>query len=288
MTPASVKKRACVIGWPIEHSRSPMIHGTWLKQYGIDGAYTREAVQPDDVMDFLAHLSRHGFVGCNVTVPHKEAAYKAADVKHDAARAVGAANTLWIEDGKLHATNTDTYGFMAYLKQKAPNWQQADPRVVVIGAGGAARAIIYGLINGGCDEVIVLNRTEARAEQVRAHFGEKIKLMSWSQCNDAMTGAGLVINATSVGMNSEDCPDVDLTRVDDACVVSDIVYTPLETAFLKAAHDRGLTTVDGLGMLLHQAVPGFEKWFGVRPTVTDDLYQAIADDVRRSQCSSSD
>ncbi len=284
MTRSSVTKRACVIGWPIEHSRSPMIHGAWLKQYGIDGSYTREAVKPDDVADFLGNLGAHGFVGCNVTVPHKEAAYLAADVKHDAAKAVGAANTLWIEDDRLHATNTDTYGFMAYLNQMAPSWKKVDKPAVVLGAGGAARAIIYGLMEAACSEVLVLNRTKARAEQVRAHFGENINVVAWAQRNDAITSASLIINTTSLGMNSNGQPDVDLSRVDDACVVADIVYTPLETAFLNAAKDRGLITVDGLGMLLHQAVPSFEKWFGVRPTVTDDLYQRVADDVRRGQC----
>ena len=170
-----------------------MIHGAWLKHYDIDGAYTRKAVEPKDLASFLATLSAQGFAGCNVTVPHKEAAYAAADVKHDAAKAVGAANTLWIEDGKLHATNTDTYGFMAYLNQKAPDWHKTDPRVVVLGAGGAARAIIYGLLEAGCSEVIVLNRTQARAEQLRAHFGERINAALWANRNDAMAGAGLVI-----------------------------------------------------------------------------------------------
>jgi len=286
MTRTNVKTKACVIGWPIEHSRSPIIHGAWLKHYGIAGAYTREAVRPDDLAHFLTTLEAQGFAGCNVTVPHKEAAFAAAEVKHDAAKAVGAANTLWIEDGKLHATNTDTYGYMAYLNHKVPDWRKTTSRVVVLGAGGAARAVIYGLIEAGCKDIVVLNRTHVRAAQLQDHFGETITAAPWSERNDAMTGVGLVVNTTSVGMSSTDQPDVDLARVDARCVVSDIVYTPLETAFLKSARECGLKTVDGLGMLLHQAVPGFEKWFGVRPTVTDELYNAVADDVRRSQCSS--
>lgn len=284
MTRSTVTKRACVIGWPIEHSRSPMIHGAWLKQYGIEGTYTREAVPPKEVTDFIANLSAQGWVGCNVTVPHKEAAFAAADVTDDAAKAVGAANTLWIENGKVHATNTDTYGFMAYLKHQAPHWQDRSSKAVVLGAGGAARAIIYGLIQAGCSEIVVLNRTFARAEQLHAHFGDTLKVVPWQNRNEALLGAGLVVNTTSLGMNGDGQPDVDLSAVDEACVVSDIVYMPLETAFLKAANERGLATVDGLGMLLHQAVPGFEKWFGVRPCVTDDLYQEVARDVRRSQC----
>jgi len=261
-----------------------MIHGAWLKQYGIDGSYTREAVEPENVTDFLGQLGAHGFVGCNVTVPHKEAAYQVADVQHDAAKAVGAANTLWLENGQLHATNTDTHGFMAYLNQKAPDWHSNNKPVVVLGAGGAARAIIYGLLQAGCVNVLVLNRTQTRADQVRTYFDNKVNTVAWADRNDAITGAGLVINTTSLGMNGVGQPDVDLSRIDNLCVISDIVYTPLDTAFLKAAHAQGLRTVDGLGMLLHQAVPGFEKWFGVRPTVTDQLYQMIAEDVRRGQC----
>lgn len=284
MTELGVTKRACVIGWPIEHSRSPLIHECWLKHYGINGCYLRQAVKPGDVADFLLNLEAHGFVGCNVTVPHKEAAYKFADVKHDAAQAVGAANTLWMENGELHATNTDTYGFMAYLDQKVPNWIAKDQRIIVLGAGGAARAIVYGLLSAGCPHITLLNRTKARADEVKMHFGGEISVVDWQDRNAAVKDATLVINTTSLGMNGTAQPDVDLSKVDKACVVSDIVYTPLETGFLKTAKGYGLMTVDGLGMLLHQAVPGFEQWFGVRPTVTDDLYQLVADDVWKSQC----
>lgn len=277
-------KRACIIGWPVEHSRSPLIHGTWLKQYAIDGEYRREAVKPENVSEFLSSLAANGYVGCNVTVPHKEAAFQAADVKLPAAEAVGAANTLWIEDGQLYATNTDTYGFMAYLGKKEPHWLQGEPKVVVLGAGGAARAIIFGLLESGQHEIHLLNRTEARAQAVATHFGNRVSVHQWDRRQNVMKGARLVINTTSLGMNDASTLDVDLSHVDPKCVVCDIVYTPLETTFLQAAKALGLKTVDGLGMLLHQAVPGFEKWFGVRPDVTEALYQAIADDVRRQSC----
>lgn len=277
-------KRACVIGWPIEHSRSPLIHESWLKQYGIEGAYTKEAVKPGKVADFLSTLTERGFAGCNVTIPHKEATFNAADVRYPEAEAVGAANTVWIEDGKLHATNTDTYGFMAYLNAKAPSWAAGDPKVVVLGAGGAARAIVFGLLEAGQKNILLINRTEARARDLCAHFGNRAHVASWEERTTALKGAGLVINTTSLGMVGKGALDIDLAGVNPDCVVSDIVYAPLETALLKAASARGLKTVDGLGMLLHQAVPAFEKWFGVRPEVTPDLYQRVAEDVRKSLC----
>lgn len=281
-------KNVCIIGWPIEHSRSPLIHQTWLAHYGLQGSYTRQAVKPDDVAAFLSSLKEQNFVGCNVTVPHKEAAFEAADVRHPAAQAVGAANTLWIEDGQLHATNTDTYGFMAYLEQKAPTWSDNSGKVVVFGAGGAARGIIFGLREAGHRHLHLINRTQQRALEVRAHFGDGVEVVAWDNRADAIKDAQLIINTTSLGMNSKGSLDLDLSTVHLNCIVCDIVYTPLETELLAAAKQRGLQTVDGLGMLLHQAVPGFEKWFGLRPQVTDDLYALIARDVKRSACSSSD
>lgn len=278
----------CIIGWPIEHSRSPLIHRTWLAHYGLKGNYTREAVKPGDVATFLRALKENGYVGCNVTVPHKEAAFKAADVRHPAAEAVGAANTLWLEDGKLHATNTDTYGFMAYLEKMAPNWSEGAPKIVVFGAGGAARGIIYGLREAGQPHLYLTNRTKQRALEVRAHFGDGVEVIEWEDRAAAVQDAELIINTTSLGMNGQGSLGIDLATVGVNCVVCDIVYTPLETELLSAAKQRGLTTVDGLGMLLHQAVPGFEKWFGLRPLVTDELYALVANDVKRSTCSSSD
>ena len=271
----------CIIGWPIEHSRSPLIHRTWLAHYGLEGNYTREAVKPEHVAEFLAGLEGRGFAGCNVTVPHKEAALKAAQVRHPAAEAVGAANTLWLEDGNLHATNTDTYGFMSYLGEKVPDWSKGAPKIVVFGAGGAARAIIFGLRAAGHTHIFLTNRTMQRALDVRAHFGDGVQVIAWDDRAEAVKDARLIINTTTLGMNDKGSLDIDLTTAHRQCVVSDIVYTPLETGLLRAAKQRGLTTVDGLGMLLHQAVPGFEKWFGLRPIVSDELYALIANDVQR-------
>lgn len=277
-------RRACVIGWPVDHSRSPLIHNTWLQTYAIDGAYTREAVKPDNVGFFLTQLAERGYVGCNVTVPHKEAALTAADVTDAAAQAIGAVNTIWIDGEKICATNTDSYGYMTYLNAKAPNWKSASGTVAVIGAGGASRAIVHGLLEAGAGAVRLINRTHTRAEDVAAHFGSRIEVVTWQDRNKALEGTCLVVNTTSLGMNGNGMPDIDLSVLADKCVVSDIVYTPLATPLLKAAKARGLKTVDGLGMLIHQAVPGFEKWFGVRPEVTDELYQSVANELGSKAC----
>ncbi len=272
-------KRACVIGWPIEHSRSPAIHGFWLKKYGIDGVYTKEAVTPDALADFLGSLAARGLQGCNVTVPHKEAALRLAVEREASAEAVGAANTLWLEGGKLCAANTDTYGFMTYLIACAPDWRRRDAPVAILGAGGAARAILFGLLEAGVEEVRLFNRTRARAEAVAGTFGPRVKVHDWSERSVASSQAAVLVNTTSAGLAGRGALDLDFRDFRSDCVVCDIVYVPLATALLEAARGRGLKTVDGLGMLLHQAVPGFEKWFGTRPVVTDELYRLIARDI---------
>ncbi len=272
-------KRACVIGWPIEHSRSPLIHGYWLRRYGIDGAYTKEAVRPEDVAAFLQYLAVHGLSGCNVTVPHKEAALVAAAEKHASALAVGAANTLWLDGGRLHAANTDTYGFMTHLAQRAPQWQRRDAPVAILGAGGAARAIVHGFLQAGVGEVRIFNRSRPRAEALAQHFGQCVKVLDWDERGIASRECAALVNTTTVGMKGQGTLDIDFNGFNPDCVVSDIVYVPLETELLAAARIAGLKTVDGLGMLLHQAVPGFEKWFGVRPEVTDELYDLIVRDI---------
>ncbi len=271
--------RACVIGWPISHSRSPLIHGHWLQRYRIDGSYTKEAVKPEDVGEFLRNLAAYGFVGCNVTVPHKEAAFAVADVVQESARAVGAANTIWLEDGKLHAANTDTYGFMTNLATEAADWQAGGKPVLLLGAGGAARAIAYGFLEAGVGEVRIANRTRERAEALAAHFGNRIAVVDWEQRSVAVRDAGVLVNTTTIGMKGEGDLGVDLSGMAAAAVVADIVYVPLETKLLADARARGLRAVDGLGMLLHQAVPGFEKWFGVRPAVTPELRAIIVADI---------
>lgn len=276
-------KRACVIGWPIEHSRSPLIHGYWLKKYGIDGAYTKEAVPPEAVKDFLRSLGGRGYAGCNVTVPHKEAAFAAADEREPSAKAVAAANTLWVAQGKLFAANTDTYGFMRNLELAAPGWQRQAP-VCILGAGGAARAIVYGFLEAGVEEIRIFNRTRERAEVVAAQFGPRVKVHDWELRVAASRRAGVLVNTTSIGMNGKGSLKIDFADFDPLCVVSDIVYVPLKTELLAQAEAHGLRTVDGLGMLLHQAVPGFEKWFGVRPEVTEELRALVLADIAGARC----
>jgi shikimate dehydrogenase len=277
-------KRACVIGWPIEHSRSPLIHSYWLKKYGIDGAYTKEAVPPEAVTQFLRSLAQNEFVGCNVTVPHKEAAFAAADVRDASALAVSAANTLWVEGGKLHAANTDTYGFMTYLKERAPGWDANDLPVSILGAGGAARAIIHGFLEADVPEVRVFNRTRGRADALAEHFGPRVKAFDWRERGRRSRKAAVLVNTTTIGMNGVGSLDIDFHTFDPTCVVCDIVYVPLETELIVRALGRGLRTVDGLGMLLHQAVPGFEKWFGVRPEVTRELRDLLVADIEATTC----
>lgn len=272
-------KQACVIGWPIEHSRSPMIHGYWLKKYGIPGTYTKVPVQPDDACSFLADLESHGFAGCNVTVPLKEIAFKAAQRRLPSAEAVGAANTVWVENGEVCVENTDTYGFMTHLQASAPNWRNGAGAVAILGAGGAARAIVHGLQEAGVDRIVVFNRTAERAQSLAREFGPTVEASEWDARINAPSWASLIINTTTIGMKGEGDLGLDFRSASADCVVADIVYVPLETGLLKAARLHGLATVDGLGMLLHQAVPGFARWFGVRPEVTEELRQLIVADL---------
>nr|HPG88358.1 shikimate dehydrogenase [Hyphomicrobium sp.] len=251
-------KKACVIGWPIEHSRSPLIHGHWLKKYAIDGSYTKHAVTSDELAEFLRSLGENGVAGCNVTVPHKEAAFAHADIKDASAVAVGAANTIWLEGGKIACANTDTYGFMTHLTNEAPDWHKAGRPVAVLGAGGAARAIVYGFLNAGVKDVRLFNRSIARAQELATHFGSSVTAGAWSSFETAPDPFSVVVNATTLGMKSANDVDFGLDHLPADCVVADIVYVPLETGLLRRAKSRRLKTVDGLGMLLHQAVPGFE------------------------------
>jgi shikimate dehydrogenase len=281
LTPAepSPGPRACVIGWPISHSRSPLIHGHWLTRYALAGSYQRVPVRPEDLSGFLFGLEANGYAGCNVTVPHKEAAFAAARERDASAVAVKAANTLWIAGRKLHAANTDTYGYMTYLAAKAPRWAQRDAPVSVLGAGGAARAIVYGFLQAGVSEVRVFNRSAERSAALAADFGVRVKPFDWSRREEKSRAASVIVNTTSLGLKHVGDVGIDFARFHPATVVSDIVYAPLATAFLQSAALHGLTTVDGLGMLLHQAVPGFERWFGLRPEVDETLYRLVADDI---------
>jgi len=270
-------RRACVIGWPVEHSRSPLIHRYWLKQYGLDGAYEKEAVKPEDLLAFLGGLFARGYAGANVTLPHKEAALRLATVADEAARTIGAANTLWLDEaGRLNASNTDAYGFMTNLNAVAPDWNEGRRPVMVLGAGGAGRAVLHGLLAEGASRILLANRTPGRAQELADAFGPAVTVVDWRERDRALLGCGLLVNATSLGMTGKEALDLDLALLPSDAAVADLVYSPLETRLLAAARGRDNRAVDGLGMLLHQAVPGFERWFGVRPAVTDELRAHVA------------
>lgn len=271
--------QACVIGWPIAHSRSPLIHGYWLHRYGIDGSYTKRAVPPEEIDGFLGALAEQGLAGCNVTLPHKEAAFAAAAVRLPAARAMGSANTLWLEDGRLCADSTDGIGFMNHLRESVPAFDAVANAVSVLGSGGSARALVHAFLEAGVPEVRLFNRTRDRAEAVARHFGSRVKVHDWGQRADRSRDAGLLVNTTSLGMKGMPGLDMDLASLAGTCIVADIVYVPLVTPLLAAARARGLKTVDGLGMLMHQAVPGFERWFGVRPKVDAALRERLVADI---------
>ncbi len=275
---SSTLRAACVIGWPVEHSRSPLIHNYWLKQYGIAGAYRREAVRPEQFAAFIGSLAARGYVGANVTLPHKEAAL-ALSQPDARALAVGAANTLWLDAGVLRSTNTDVEGFLDNLDACAPHWDRSPGKAVVLGAGGAARAVIYGLIARGLDQIVLINRTPGRAEDLRQKFGARVRIAPWEALNAALADAALLVNTTTLGMPGQPALPVDLARLPGDAVVADLVYVPVCTPLLAAAKARALRTADGLGMLLHQAVRGFALWFGTTPTVTPELRALIEADL---------
>ncbi len=267
---------AGVIGHPIAHSKSPVLHGHWLKSYGLAGHYIPMDVAPTDLEQVLRTLPKAGFVGANVTVPHKEAALRLADHVSDRASVIGAANTLvFREDGSIHADNTDGYGFMKNLRTGAPDWDPGDGPAVVFGAGGAARAVLQALGEAGVPEILLTNRTRSRADHLKEEFGQRITVVDWVQAGNVIETAELVVNTTSLGMQGQPELRVPLDGLQPGAVVTDLVYAPLKTRLLQAADEAGCTSVDGLGMLLHQAVPGFERWFGVRPEVDDDLRRAV-------------
>ncbi|SCY25919.1 shikimate dehydrogenase [Paracoccus tibetensis] len=267
---------AGVIGMPIAHSRSPRLHGHWLARYNLPGHYVPLPVQPEHLAEVLRILPRAGFVGVNVTIPHKEAVLTLADTVTDRAALIGAANTLIFRpDGKIHADNTDGYGFIANLRQAAPDWQPDTAPAAVIGAGGAARAVVASLLETGVRELRIANRTRLRAEQIKAEFGARVVVYEWAQVGNMLEGAATVVNATSLGMEGKQPLRVPLDALLPGALVTDLVYTPLMTPFLVEAQARGCRVVDGLGMLLHQAAPGFERWFGHRPEVDDETRRIV-------------
>jgi len=273
-------KRACVIGWPIEHSRSPLIHNYWIKQYKLDAEYGREAVKPEELPGFVRSLRERGYVGCNVTIPHKEAVFALTE-PDNRADAVGAANTLFYDGDVLRLTNTDVEGFLGNLDQATPAWDRGLETAVVLGAGGGAKAVVFALLTREVRRIYLVNRTPARAEVLRKKFGAAVHLANWDELTGLLGGAGLLVNTTSLGMAGQ--PPLEINpRGPPSLVVSDIVYSPLETNLLKVARDRGLRTADGLGMLLHQAVRGFQLWFGVRPAVTPELRALVEEDLLKS------
>jgi shikimate dehydrogenase len=271
-------RRAFVVGWPIAQSRSPLIHGHWLKVHGLAGSYEKLAIPPEEIETFLRDLPTSGWVGGNVTVPHKEVAYRIAAERDEVAEAMGAVNTLWIDGGRICGTNTDAIGFIANLDDRATGWDANPGVAVVLGAGGAARAVVWGLIRRGFT-VRVVNRTLVRAEELAARFGHGTTAHGFDEVPRLLTQAKVLVNTTSLGMTGKDDLTIDLAPLSPDTLVTDIVYVPLVTPLLAAAEARGLRTVDGLGMLLHQAVGGFERWFGVRPTVTDELRALVLADI---------
>jgi shikimate dehydrogenase len=274
---------ACLIGWPAAHSRSPLIHHYWLRKLDITGGYSIEAVPPEEFATFIRRLPARGFVGANITIPHKERAL-ALSLPDARARAVGAANTLWIEAGELRSTNTDVEGFINNLDACAAGWDEAS-EVLVLGAGGAARAVVFGLLERGVKCVHLANRTPERAkalaEALAEQFGSNVRPVAWDGIAETLQRVKLLVNTTALGMDGLPSLDIDVGLLPQDAVVADLVYVPLETALLAAAKARGLRTADGLGMLLHQAVRGFELWFRQRPLVTSELRALVEADLTK-------
>jgi shikimate dehydrogenase len=271
--------KACVIGWPISHSRSPLIHGYWLKQNGIDGSYTRQPVEPSALGAFIANLASDGYAGCNVTIPHKEAVFDLVKRADDSTERLGAVNTVYVRDGNILGTNTDGEGFLNNLRSAVPSLTLANGRAVVLGAGGASLAVVNALLEQGVAEVAVANRTIEKAEQLRRRFGNRVAAIGWTDASDHLGECSLLVNTTSLGMKGQPDLVIDLSRLSGTALVTDIVYTPLRTRLLMDAAARGNQVVEGLGMLLHQAVRGFSLWFGVTPQVTDELHDLVARDI---------
>lgn len=284
-------KQAFVTGYPIKHSRSPLIHNYWLRHYGVEGSYTAIENSPGSFAGFLKSFAEQGLSGGNVTIPHKETAFAFCEKRDAAAVAIGAVNTLWLDENKVvNGGNTDAYGFAANLDAQMPGWDTdltSEKTALVLGAGGASRAVIYALLTRGFSRITLINRTVERAQQLAEHFNNgnlkaKIEACGWDKAQDFVSSADLIVNTTSLGMSGhgevQNFP-LDLNVAKSGALATDIVYIPLETAFLAQARQAGLRCVDGLGMLLHQAVPGFEHWFGVRPEVTEKLRQIILDDI---------
>src|ERR1043165_499470 len=271
-------KRACIIGHPVAHSRSPMLHGYWLRTLGIDGSYEHADVPPEQFETFFRGLKRNGYEGGNITIPHKEAAFRLVHRRERAADAIGAVNTVWYEGDALIGGNTDWYGIVASLDDIHAGWDAKGGHVVVLGAGGSARASVFAFLERKFS-VALVNRTRERAEKLAAQFGSRVSVREWSETPKLLAGADVLINNTSLGMGGKPPLELDLDSLKKSAIVYDVVYVPLETALLKAAKERGHRTVDGLSMLLYQAVNGFSHWFGVTPKVTAEQRRILEDDI---------
>ncbi|MFS4438398.1 shikimate dehydrogenase [Paracoccaceae bacterium GXU_MW_L88] len=265
---------AGVVGYPISQSLSPKLHGYWLDKYALNGAYVPLPVAVDDFENVITTLPKMGFHGVNVTIPHKQTALRLADEVTETAREIGASNTLFFDDGRILADNTDAYGFMANIEANVPDWNPKS-KALVIGAGGAARAVIYGLLSRGCSKIYLSNRSLDKAETLAEHFGEKVNVITNVEIEKHIPDVDLLVNTTSLGMTGYPPLEIDLAGSKKSCVITDIVYNPLITPLIRSAEQQGLSTVTGIGMLLHQAVPGFEGWFGKRPVVDDELERLI-------------
>ncbi len=278
-------KRAFITGWPTEHSRSPLIHNYWIEKYGLEGSYEKHPCSVEEVSSFISSLSASGYVGGNVTIPHKEIVSKLVNVLHPTAKKLGAVNTVWHQDGIIHGDNTDGYGFLANLNEHFTGWNSPaslEKGALVLGAGGASRAIIVALLDEGFTKVVIANRTFERAENLAIKFGPKCYPAKLGALPDDIYQCAILVNTTSVGMDGAASP-IDLALFSKQTLVHDIIYTPLMTPLLTEAKNRGLNYVDGLGMLLHQAAPGFERWFGIRPTVTNELRELLLQDLENSR-----
>ena len=276
MSLTGAAKLAGIIGWPVAHSRSPVLHGYWLQHYDIDGAYVPMAVKPENLRRALQSLPLLGLAGCNITIPHKEETLHLVDTVEASAKRAGGVNTIVVDPrGNLIGSSTDGYGFIAALRAGAPGFDPAQAPAAILGAGGAARAIVAALLDHGARDIRLVNRTPERATKLAKELGGDVRGIAWEERDEALVGAGLLVNATSLGMEGQPALELPLHALPTDAVVNDIVYVPLETPLLAAARARGNRCVDGLGMLLHQAQPGFEAWFGIKPEVDDGLRRAV-------------
>jgi shikimate dehydrogenase len=280
MAEAQKFRLAGIMGWPVAHSRSPLIHGYWIKQLGLSGAYVYLPVRPERLAEALRGLSALGFAGCNVTIPHKEAAMRLLDRVDPLAKRIGAINTVVVEpDGSLSGSNTDAFGFVESLKETQPDWRADAGPAIVVGAGGGARAVVASLAERGAKDLRVVNRTEERAQKLAMDFGAPVRAIPWDQRRDALEGASLLVNATSQGMAGQPPLDLSLDRLPQTALVADIVYIPRETPLLAAARQRGNPVAGGLGMLIHQARAAFGAWFGVMPQATAELRALLEETI---------